>query len=418
MIMIFKFMFRMFILGLLMMGLSCSSDDDHDDVTTPIGSFTVTIENVFESKEYFKNGATGFIQPGMSESFSFNAGQGHFLSFATMFVQSNDLFYAPDDSGIALYDTAGNAVTGDVTAMVDLWDAGTEVNEEPGVGENQPPRQSGPNMGVEENGTVTRIGNVGDGFTYPEDEAVLKVMLEHDGGTMFTVTIENLSETSPLPTPLAPGTWVVHSSGQTPLFVAGDTSTEGLERIAEDGNNAIMDETLTLNSGFVSPFAPGAYGINDAIFTTGEISSEVLEALAEDGNPSGFDFVFNTPVGGGGAAPIFPGDSYSFEIEAVQGDVLSFASMLVQSNDWFIGADAIALFDNGTPISGDITHMVGLYDAGTEVDEYAGAGNNQPVRQGAPNVGSDEGGMIESEATPGDHVPNVSEMVKVTIDQN
>lgn len=413
-----KFLFRGLILSLLMTNLSCDNDDDNGIIVAPNNSFTVTIENVFEAKDYFNNGTTGLIQPGMSESFSFDAGKGHFLSFATMFVQSNDLFYASADHGLALYDDEGNAVTGDITSLIDLWDAGTEVNEEPGVGENQAPRQSGPNTGVDENGTVALIGNVGDGFTYPEDEAVIKVLLEHDGGTKFTATIENVSAASSLPTPLAPGAWVVHNDGQTPLFVAGTAATEGLERVAEDGNNEILEETLASNSGYVSPFAPGSFGINDAVFTASEVASEALEALAEDGSPTGFSLVFNTPVGGGSPGPIFPGDSYSFEFEAAEGDVLSFATMLVQSNDWFVGTDGIQLYNNGTPVSGDITNLIGLFDAGTETDEYAGAGRNQPVRQGEPNTGADENGEVEVETNPGSQVPNVSDMIKVTINPN
>lgn len=413
-----KFLFRGLILSLLMTNLSCDNDDDNGIVVAPNNSFTVTIENVFEAKDYFNNGTTGFIQPGASESFSFDAGKGHFLSFATMFVQSNDLFYAPDDSGLALYDNDGNAVVGDVTSMINLWDAGTEVNEEPGVGENQAPRQSGPNTGADENGIVELISNVNDGFTYPEDETVIKVILEHDGGTMFTLTIENLSETSSLPTPLAPGVWVVHNAEQNPLFTGGTASTEGLEGVAEDGNNAILEEILTAKSGYVSPFAPGTYGVNNAVFTVGEVASEALEDLAEDGSPAGFSLVFNTPVGGGSPGPIFSGDSYSFEFEAAEGDVLSFATMLVQSNDWFVGTDGVQLYNNGTPVSGDITNLIGLFDAGTETDEYAGAGKNQPVRQGEPNTGTDENGVVEVETNPGSQVPNVSDMIKVTINQN
>ncbi len=403
----------------MMTGLSCSNDDDAVvNVPAPTGNFTVTIENVFETKAYFNNGTTGFIEPGMSESFSFDAGKGHYLSFATMFVQSNDLFYAPGENGLALYDGNGNALAGDVTSMIDLWDAGTEVNEEPGTGGNQPPRQSGPDTGTDENGTVALIGDVMDGFSYPGDEDVLKVSITHDGGTRFTVTIENRSGTSSLPTPLAPGVWVIHSSGQTPLFTGGDPASEGLEAVAEDGNNAVLESELAENSGYVSPFAPGSYGINDAVFTSGEVASNALESLAEDGNPSGFELVFNTPVGGGSPGPVFPGSSYSFDFSATEGDILSFATMLVQSNDWFVGADDIELFNNGTPISGDITSMVRLYDGGTETDEYAGAGNNQPVRQTGPNTGADEDGVIENETNPGSHVPEVSGMVRVTIDVN
>ncbi len=411
-----KSLFRVFVLCSLFVISSCSNDDDETPIIT--GNFTVTIENVFQGKEYFTNGTTGLIEPGMSESFSFNAGKGSYLSFATMFVQSNDLFYAPNDIGLALYDSNGDAVTGDITSMIDLWDAGTEVNEEPGVGNNQPPRQSGPNTGADENGTVELITNIMDGFTYPADEDVIKVTMTHDGETMFTVTIENVSNGSSLPTPFAPGVWVINNDAQMPLFTEGSASTEGLERMAEDGNNSILDASLTASSGYVSPFAPGAYRINDAIFTIGNVSSSALESLAEDGDPSGFTNVFNTPVGGSSPAPIFPGDSYSFEFSAEEGDVLSFATMLVQSNDWFIGANDIDLFENGTAISGEITSMISLYDSGTEVDEYAGAGNNQPVRQSGANIGVDENGVVEEETSTGDHVPSVSAMVKVTITSN
>ena len=47
------------------------------------------------------------------------------LSFATMYVQSNDLFLAPGDTGIALF-IDEQPISGDVTALVRLWDAGTE----------------------------------------------------------------------------------------------------------------------------------------------------------------------------------------------------------------------------------------------------------------------------------------------------
>ena len=82
--------------------------------------------------------------PGMSSTISFHAGKGHYLQFATMFAQSNDIFLAGDDEGIPLYDADGIAITGDISSAIYLWDAGTEVNEKPGEGPNQAPRQSGP----------------------------------------------------------------------------------------------------------------------------------------------------------------------------------------------------------------------------------------------------------------------------------
>ena len=50
-------------------------------------------------KKYLATGTVGgLIMPDNEMSFSFNAGKGHYLSFATMFVQSNDLFYGFGDT--------------------------------------------------------------------------------------------------------------------------------------------------------------------------------------------------------------------------------------------------------------------------------------------------------------------------------
>ena len=58
-----------------------------------------------------------------------------------MFGQSNDLFYS-NDRPIALFTGNGKPAAGEMTAQLSLWDAGTEVNEEPGLGPNQGPRQT------------------------------------------------------------------------------------------------------------------------------------------------------------------------------------------------------------------------------------------------------------------------------------
>jgi hypothetical protein len=75
------------------------------------------------------------------------------LSLITMFGQSNDWFYAPVRQGIDLFEN-GKPLSGDITGRFMLFDAGTEVNEEPGVGANQAPRQKGANTGAAENGKV------------------------------------------------------------------------------------------------------------------------------------------------------------------------------------------------------------------------------------------------------------------------
>ncbi|MBB3699935.1 spondin domain-containing protein [Flammeovirga yaeyamensis] len=411
----------LFIVLSIFMFTACSDDENDDPVNLPAANeFTVTIENIAEGKDFFAYGSTGLITPGNSESFSFNAGKGHYLNFATMFVQSNDLFYAPSDAGIALYDSDGNAVTGDITSQFYYWDAGTEVNQEPGVGADQAPRQSGPNTGTAENGTIQLLSMVNDGYTYPTLSDVIKVSIAHDGGTLFTVTVENKSNTASLASPFAPGSWVVHSSGQYPLFKDGATASSNLEGLAEDGNLEGFNTTLGDNSGLVSPFAPGAYSVGktNELFMLGQTSTEALMALAEDGNASGFAMHFNTPDQGDSPAPIFPNQSYSFTFTAEEGDYLSLATMLVQSNDWFIGFDNLKLYNGSTPLTGDITNSLMVFDSGTELDEYAGAGNYQAPRQPSANSGMDENGVVSIENDLSSNVPDLSQMVRVTITAN
>ena len=90
-----------------------------------------------------------------------------------MLVHTNDLFYAFGEGGIALFSN-GVAVEGDVTNDVLLWDAGTEVNEYPGAGNNQPVRGGG-NSGPAENGVVQEVN---DGFTYPAVNNSIRVTLQ------------------------------------------------------------------------------------------------------------------------------------------------------------------------------------------------------------------------------------------------
>lgn len=115
----------------------------------------------------------GPATPGKSYRFSFTASPGHRLSFATMYVQSNDGFFAPSDRGLELYN-GSTPVTGDVTSRIMLWDAGTEVNQEPGMGPDQAPRQAGPDTGAAEAVGVDLISNR-DNFTY---DNALEVMID------------------------------------------------------------------------------------------------------------------------------------------------------------------------------------------------------------------------------------------------
>ncbi len=123
--------------------------------------------------------ASGMFLPG--QPFTVTASPGDRLQFATMFVQSNDLFFAPRDGGIALFDSGGRAMHGKVTSRVALFDAGTEKNQPPGAGPDQAPRQAKPNTGASEHMPLDLVANRRDGFAYPPVEAVIEVEIEPAG---------------------------------------------------------------------------------------------------------------------------------------------------------------------------------------------------------------------------------------------
>jgi hypothetical protein len=103
--------------------------------------------------------AAGPIRPGDSYEFTVTALPGMKLFMTQMFGQSNDWFYAPSVNGIALFDNKGNPVSGNITDQLYLWDAGTEKDEEIGIGLNQGPRQKNTNTGEAENGVVHRVSD-------------------------------------------------------------------------------------------------------------------------------------------------------------------------------------------------------------------------------------------------------------------
>jgi hypothetical protein len=119
----------------------------------------------------------GGIRPGQVFEFTVNAAPGQQLSIATMFGQSNDWFYAPVGSGIPLFDAQGAPKSGDVTAQMVLLNDGTEVDEEPGIGPNQGPRQKAPNTGAEENGVVQKVN---DQAAYADTSRVMRVTITPD----------------------------------------------------------------------------------------------------------------------------------------------------------------------------------------------------------------------------------------------
>lgn len=412
-------------------------------------SFKVRIENItptfmFTESGVFHtpDGASGPSPafPGGSFTFHFSAEAGARLSFATMFAQSNDWFYAPVEGGIPLWDASGNPISGDVTNMIRLWDAGTEADQEPGAGSNQAPRQSGPNTGPTDPDNTVRMAS---GFgNIPAVSSVIRVTITPMGDSKFMARIANVSGTGtltssagPQPIPLSPGVYVVHA-GDAPLFKAGEADRGlGIEGIAEDGNPENLMRNVRMMTGVGSPLSPGVFLVHSAsgaLFQAGQPDrGEGLERIAEEGNVADLNSaliaqygtamtgVFNTPMGASAPGPIGAGRAYEFTVMAEPGARLSFASMLGQSNDWFYGSydNGIALWDTrGNPVSGDVTSQVVLWDAGTEVNQALGLGKDQGPRQAAPNTGAaDPDNKIRMVQDPSGRTPAVSRVVRVTI---
>jgi hypothetical protein len=117
---------------------------------------------------------------------------------------------------------------------------------------------------------------------------------------------------------------------------------------------------ITSGMQVLSPFILATHPASAHLWQMGQAASPGLELLAEEGMPSGLASEVQpaaTDVVTTGS-PLPPGQSVTLTIKAREGDVLSAASMLVQTNDGFTGLDSAAL----TTASTDAM----AYDAGTE----------------------------------------------------
>jgi hypothetical protein len=122
-----------------------------------------------------------------------DASQGDQLSIGTMYVQSNDKFYAFQPSGLSLFED-GNPISGDQTGALRLYDAGTEIDEEPGVGLNQAPRQD--EFGLDdqnqlaEEGNIVRIEDTDDDGSLDDDGFNYTPLFDSDGNpVLIKVTV-------------------------------------------------------------------------------------------------------------------------------------------------------------------------------------------------------------------------------------
>jgi hypothetical protein len=387
--------------------------------------------------------APGALKPGEAFEVSFTAGKGHKIAFATMFGASNDWVFATAPGGIDLYEN-GVPVSGDVTSRIGLYDVGTEIDEEPGVGAHVGPNQGtstdGPGA-IDPNPNVRKLASAvtltsGATFNLPPVASMIRVTLvANESSRQFTLKIENVSNDSSTlvtsqgvkPVRISPGVWTVSTAGE-PLFseLKPDRNL-GLEDIAESGKIDRLAAALPMSTGLATAVSPGVYVVHadgKPLYSLGLADrGQGLDRIAEDGNVTALAEalqapVFNTPVGKDKPGAATPGNAYEFEVMAMPGERLSFATMYGWSNDWFFAtADTgLALFDAaGMPISGDATSALKLYDVGSELSEEPGVGANTGPQQSGPNTGPSDTDNKVREVPASIYGTPVAQHLKLTI---
>ncbi len=125
-----------------------------------------------------------------------------------------------------------------------------------------------------------------------------------------------------------------------------------------------------------------------ALFEIGEPAIDELAILAEGGNTAP---LMELAVGAGAYAVTIdgllpPGASTSGVIDAVAGDVLSIAAMLIPTNDTFVALDSMPL-----PEEGAVTYYLKAYDAGSEANDQLCRNIPGPVCGGEGVSEPDEG---------------------------
>jgi LPXTG-motif cell wall-anchored protein len=251
------------------------------------------------------------LLPGDSITVKITTKPGDMLSAATMLIQTNDGFTGLDS--VALTD-------GNIDTMA--YDAGTEVNTELKADVPGPPF-GGKNHGSDPN--------------------------PHEAIAMHPGIASNADVTPDFKWSGAVARFTIHEI-TAPVAAPGAAS---------------YDVTITnINSGMqgLSPLVLATHPASTHAWQMGQLASKGTELLAEEGMPD----MLASEVKGAATdvqttkAHLLPGDSITVRIRANPGDMLSAATMLIQTNDGFTGLDAV-------PVAVGNTDTM-AYDAGTEIN--------------------------------------------------
>ena len=308
------------------------------------------------------------------------------LSFGTMVIATNDAFFALPPSGINLLDSNGAArpageVQAEIRSRLAIWDAGTEIDQIPGVGPDQPQRGGADTGAADPNAMVRRHADTTNFLANIADVIDVSIAETGAGSGQFDVTIQvtaaGVTNGFPILTPVA---WAVHSDA-TGFFTPGMPASAAIESIAEDGNPMMLAQALS----------------NDAEVGTSGVAGDM---------------------------PFMPGMPVMFTVTpTMDAPYLSFATMIVPSNDLFLafGREGVRLLEtDGTArpqadIEADIAAALAVWDAGTEQNQ-SGAGGSDQAPRGMPNTGEAEGDATVRAMPDGVWIyPTVAESVRITV---
>ncbi|WP_228412907.1 spondin domain-containing protein [Chryseobacterium sp. G0162] len=367
----------------IMTAFTLSSCNDSDNNMMDLSSQrTIIFENVITPKDFVESGsfqgtgAVPVILPGQSVSVKFSAGKTQALMFATMYGASKDWFFASQQPGIKLFDTNGKAITGDVSSSVLLWDNGTKDNM----------------TGQVESKPIAQVPNV-------NASQLMKLNLDYNEMTSeFTLTITNTSGGTANETPFSPGVWAVSNYNgsqllnNAPFFTPNALSNPEITDIAQMGSIGKMTAKLSANTGIITGLSPALVviyrGDKNPIYELGKMDNGMgLKEIAQFGNVSKLQSSLQSLPGikgiyVAGNAPVPPGNKIMTNFKADPGDKIAYVTMFGFSNDWFY-ANEVSI---DATVKGELSSKTALFDSGTGVDQYPGAGNRQALFGGTHKV--------------------------------
>jgi len=312
-----------------------------------------------------------------------------------------------------------------------LWDNGTRINQVPGATVMHPGTAETTPKNITEVSGIDAQGN-----TYAAASTLMKSTLHYEGNSTFTFTITNTSGGTTNPTPFSPGVWAIsyiaggNLLNPNPLYVSGQPTANGLTNIAEMGDNSLLGTYIKGQTGIFTPLSPVLVvvynGINNPIYMAGVIDGgKGLKELAQKGDASGLASYLKT-VAGVKAVFVLPaantkillpkigtqaGGHVSQQLNVSKGDRIAIATMYGFSNDWFFASTG-----NGIDATqkGDFSSTIGLFDDGTAINQFPGAGITQFNLAGTPLV---ESMPILTVPNPNAFttLPAISGIIKVTI---